>query len=75
MNDCDVWHAPLLLTDNITVDPNTEDDQLVAEMLAPAEDQHVPGASVMKNQTMYKHETVNLYVKQLEGIVEIATSN
>lgn len=53
MNDCDVWHAPLLLTDNITADPNTEEDHLVAEMLAPAEDQHVPGASVMKNQTVY----------------------
>lgn len=74
-NDCDVWHAPLLLTDNIAEDPNTEDDQLVTGMLAPAEDQHAPGASVAKNQTMYEHETVNLYVKQLEGIVEAAKGN
>ena len=75
VTDCDVWHAPLLLTDNITEDPNTEDDQLVTRMLAPAEDQHASGASVMKNQTMYEHESVNLYVRQIEGIVEAAKGN
>ena len=47
-------------------------------MLAPAEDQYIPNAPVTKNQTnqtMYELETVNVYVKQLEGIVEAAKGN
>ena len=65
----------LKLDNNITEDLNTEDHQLVTVMLAPAEDQYVPSAPVTKNQTMYEHETVNVYVKQLEGIVEAAKGN
>ena len=75
MNNSDVWHGPLLLDNNITEDPNTEGRQLVTVMLASAEDQYVPSAPVTKNQTMYEHETVNVYVKQLEGIVEAAKGN
>lgn len=44
-------------------------------MLAPAEDQHVTSAPVTKNKTKYEHETVNVFVKQLEGIVEAAKGN
>ena len=75
MGNSDVWHAPLLLDINTTGDPNTGDHQLVTVMLAPAEDQYVPSAPVTKNQTMYEHETVNVCVKQLEGIVEVAKGN
>ncbi|XP_044165655.1 uncharacterized protein LOC122949663 [Acropora millepora] len=75
VNNGDVWHAPLLLDNNITEDLNNEDHQLVTVMLAPAEDQYVPSAPVTKNQPMYEHETVNVYVKQLEGIVEAAKGN
>ena len=75
VNNSDVWHAPLLLDNNITEDLNNEDHQLVTVMLAPAEDQYVPSAPTTKNQTMYEHETVNVYVNQLEGIVEAAKGN
>ena len=63
VNNSDVWHAPLLQDNDITEDLNTKDHQLVTVMLAPAEDQYVPSAPVTKNQTMYEHETVNVYVK------------
>ncbi|KAJ7377178.1 hypothetical protein OS493_030377 [Desmophyllum pertusum] len=75
VHNSDVWHAPLLPDNNITEDPITEDHQLVTGMLAPAEDQHVSSAPVTQNQTMYEHETVNVHVKQLEGIIEAAKGN
>ena len=63
MNTRDVWHAPLLLDNNITEDPNTEDHQLIIGMLATAEDEHVLSAPVTtKNQTMHENETVHVYV-------------
>lgn len=70
MNNSDVWHVPLLLDNNIT-----EGHQLVTGMLAPAEDQHVTSAPVTKNKTKYEHETINVFVKQLEGIFEAAKGN
>ena len=65
VNDSDVRDAPLLQHNNITEDMNTEDQQLVTVMQAPAEDQYVHSAPVTKNQTMYEHDTLNVYVKQL----------
>ena len=62
----DVWHTPLLPENNI---PNNEDHPPVIEMSVLAEDHEL---SVENNQTMFEHETVNVYVKQLEGIIEAA---
>lgn len=71
VNNSDVWHAPWLLDDNITEDPNTESHQLVTVMLAPVEDQDVPSSPVTKNQALYEHETVNVYVKQLKVLLRL----
>ena len=74
VNTCDVWHVPLLTEDNITEDPNSQDNQRSTVMPTLAKDQHALSPSV-ETVTMYEHETVKTYVKKLEGIVEAAKGN
>ncbi len=73
----DVWHIPLISAGNNKDDLDTKEDaqQLITEKESAAVQQPAPCGMAETKKTMYEHETVNVYVKQLEGIIKIAKGN
>ncbi len=73
----DVWHIPLISAGNNNDDLDTKEDaqQLITEKESAAVQQPAPCGMAETKKTMYEHETVNVYVKKLEGIIKIAKGN
>jgi hypothetical protein len=73
----DVWRIPLFSAGNNTDDFDAKEDaqQLITEKESAAVQQPAPCDMAETNKTMYEYETVNVYVKQLGGIIKIAKAN
>lgn len=73
----DAWHIPLVSFDNDNCDLDVKEDsqQVSTESESAALQQLLPCDMAENNKTMYEHDTVNVYVKQLEGIIKVVKSN